>query len=142
MAKGGMLYDMEVMNELMAQTYAAAIRWPKDKILEIRLMHIISCVEHGLWPVPDDYALGDHLEEEVEEAPAAPAEKPAPQNSQAARDTSTPVSQASDASMEDANGKSARSLRGRKPPEFTDDKTSQIRSLLQQGPDNANDDAR
>ena len=28
MAKGGMLYDMEVMNELMAQTYAAAIRWP------------------------------------------------------------------------------------------------------------------
>ena len=143
MAKGGMLYDMEVMNELMAQTYAAAIRWPKDKILEIRLMHIISCVEHGLWPVPDDYALGDHLEEEVEEAPAAAAtEKPAPQNSQSsARDTSTPMSQASDASAEDA-GKSARSLRGRKPPDFPDDKTSKIRSLLQQGPDSANDDAR
>ena len=65
MAKGGMLYDMEVMNELMAQTYAAAIRWPKDQILEIRLLHVISCVEHGVWPVPDDYALGDHLEEEV-----------------------------------------------------------------------------
>ena len=65
MAKGGMLYDMEVMNELMAQTYAAAIRWPKDKILEIRLLHLISCVEHGVWPVPDDYSLGDHLEEEV-----------------------------------------------------------------------------
>ena len=60
-----MLYDMEVMNELMAQTYAAAIRWPKDKILEIRLLHVMSCVEHGVWPVPDDYALGDHLEEEV-----------------------------------------------------------------------------
>ncbi|QQP37777.1 Uncharacterized protein FKW44_018168, partial [Caligus rogercresseyi] len=37
MAKGGLLYDIEMMNELMAQSYAAAIKWPKDQILKARL---------------------------------------------------------------------------------------------------------
>ena len=82
----------------------------------------------------------------VDESPAS--ETPAPKTPQTARDTSTPMSEASDASLEDANvlthgGQSARSSRrGRKPLDFPDDKTSKIRSLLQQGPDNANDDAR
>jgi hypothetical protein len=169
MAKGGMIYDMEVMNELMAQTYAAAIMWPKDKILEIRLLHIMSAAKYGVWPVPDDYPLGDHVEEEVVEAAAeesSPAETP---NPTPARDTSTPMSEVSDdASFEntpnvlthpDARGSSKRQ-RGRKPLDFANeggaggggggvqqvppssDKTSKIRSLLAQGPDNVTDDAR
>jgi hypothetical protein len=36
MAKGSK-YDVELMNDLMAQTYAAAIKWPKDIILQVRL---------------------------------------------------------------------------------------------------------
>ena len=33
-AKGGQGagYDQEMINDLMAQTYAASVRWPKDKV--------------------------------------------------------------------------------------------------------------
>ena len=45
----------------MAQTYAAAIKWPKDTILHVRLEHIMKCIETGIWPVQKNYPLGDHL---------------------------------------------------------------------------------
>ena len=61
MAKGGMIYDMEVMNDLMAQTYASAIKWPKDKVLILRLTQIIDCVQTGKWPVEVGFSLGDHM---------------------------------------------------------------------------------
>ena len=36
-AKGGQGagYDQEMINDLMAQTYAASVRWPKDKVYKI-----------------------------------------------------------------------------------------------------------
>ncbi len=123
MAKGGLIYDMDVMNELMAQTYAAAIKWPKGKILEIRLSHVVKCIETGTWPVPDDYALGDHLTEEESEAVSYD------------RETATPaLSESSDHSFDDGNvltQGSTRSRRGRKPLDESSEK-SKIRSLLQQ----------
>lgn len=45
----------------MAQTYAAAIKWPKDIILQIRLEHIVKLVETDVWPVAKNYPLGDHI---------------------------------------------------------------------------------
>ncbi len=144
MAKGGMLYDLEVMNELMAQTYAAAIKWPKDKVLEIRLLHIIACVEYGVWPVPGDYDLSDHLEaEEKQDSKQASAANEVSPAETPQRDTATPMSEASDASA-DAEG--GRRKRSRKPDtadqQNAGDKTSKIRSLLQQGQDGPADDAR
>ena len=63
MAKSGMMYDMEMMNDLMAQTYASTIKWPKDKVLILRLQHIMECVKTGTWPVEAGYSLGDHMNE-------------------------------------------------------------------------------
>ena len=123
MAKGGMMYDMEVMNELMAQTYAAAIKWPKDKILEVRLTHIVSCVEKGVWPVPHDYPLGDHLP--VDDTPAT---SDAPDT----RETATPMSESSEVSFDEHNVLTdSKKKRGRKPLDFSEEK-SKIRALLQQ----------
>eukprot|EP00095_Tigriopus_kingsejongensis_P007073 maker-scaffold912_size81766-snap-gene-0.16 protein:Tk07073 transcript:maker-scaffold912_size81766-snap-gene-0.16-mRNA-1 annotation:"hypothetical protein DAPPUDRAFT_319863" len=128
MAKGGLLYDMDMMNELMAQTYAATIKWPKDKILEVRLTHIMTCVETGKWPVPDDYALGEHLPIE-DDTPIPPVIPEVP------RDTHTPMSEVSDLSAEDQNvlthASGRKRSRGRKPLDFSDEK-SKIRALLQQ----------
>ena len=53
MAKGGIgggaaNYDIEAMSiDLMAQTYAAAIRWPKDRVLAARLEQVMACVDTG-----------------------------------------------------------------------------------------------
>ncbi len=137
MAKGGMIYDMEVMNDLMAQTYASAIRWPKDKILEIRLSHVIACVESGEWTVGSDYPLGDHLlDEEVEEEVMAMATTTGGQRD----DTSTPMSESSELSYEDPNvlthsaTSARRQRRGRRPLDAyaPSEEKSKIRTLLQQ----------
>ncbi len=147
MAKGGMIYDMEVMNDLMAQTYAAAIRWPKDKILEVRLGHVVACVDSGVWPVAHDYPLGDHLlsgaDDSVEVVDASATNDNAAAAVSAAagavqphRDgASTPMSESSEVSLDDPNvlthGSTRRRGRGRRPLDFSEEK-SKIRALLQQ----------
>ena len=158
MAKGGLIYDMEMMNELMAQTYAAAIKWPKDKILEVRLRHIMTCVEKDEWPVDRDYALSDHLlkDDEDDEALFAAILAQAAANAASdtpARDTSTPMSESSEVSYDDPNvlthgagGKrSGSQRRGRRPLDYaaaSGDDRSKIRSLLQQPTLSESDDAR
>lgn len=84
-AKGGGLgYDTEMINDLMVQTYAASVRWPKDAVLQERLRHIVTCLETDTWPVPANYCIGDHV---VLSDPATP------DPSQNTRDTSTPLSE-------------------------------------------------
>ena len=84
-AKGGGLgYDTEMINDLMVQTYAASVRWPKDAVLQERLRHIVTCLETDTWPVPANYCIGDHV---VLGGPATP------EPSQNTRDTSTPLSE-------------------------------------------------
>merc|ERR1712029_189770 len=63
MAKGGIIYDMDMMNDLMAQTYASAVKWPKDQILAIRVEHIVKCVISGKYPVEKGHSLGEILAE-------------------------------------------------------------------------------
>ena len=80
MAKGG-VYDLEMMNDLMAQTYAAAIKWPKDRVLATRLEQVVKCIESGEWNVPEDFSLANEL---MDTPPSGtPAEL---------RDTATPMS--------------------------------------------------
>jgi hypothetical protein len=86
-AKGGGLgYDQEMINDLMAQTYAASVRWPKDSVLHVRLQHIVQCLETKEWPVPANFLMSDVA---VDSGPATP--EPAAQ----ARDTNTPLSEVS-----------------------------------------------
>jgi hypothetical protein len=89
-AKGG-AYDKDMINDLMAQTYAASVRWPKDKVLHMRLKHIVSSIEEGRWPVPPHSLL---LEQTGDSGTATP-EPGANGNHAAARDTSTPLSEVS-----------------------------------------------
>ena len=140
MARGG-VYDMDMMTDLMQQTYAAAIKWPKDRILTIRLEHIMEAVETDKWPVSKDFSYAEAAGLTIEEAPAA-AETSTP-----LRDATTPaMSEVSEVSnpYEDANvltpGRK-HGNRGRKPlgagsshntPDITD-KSSKIRSLLTAG---------
>ena len=84
-AKGGSLgYDQEMINDLMAQTYAASVRWPKDSVLHVRLQHIVTCLETKEWPVPANF----HISEV-----AADSSPPTPEPAQNNRDTSTPLSE-------------------------------------------------
>ena len=84
-AKGGGLgYDQDMINDLMVQTYAASVKWPKDAVLQERLKHIVSCLETERWPVPANYCISEHV---VLSDPATP--EPA----QNTRDTSTPLSE-------------------------------------------------
>ena len=62
MARGG-VYDMDMMTDLMQQTYAAAIKWPKDRILTIRLEHIMEAVESDKWPVSKDFSYAEAIRE-------------------------------------------------------------------------------
>jgi hypothetical protein len=89
-AKGGGAYDQDMINDLMAQTYAASVRWPKDRVLHVRLQHIVAGMEEGRWPVPPHSLL--LLEQQSEDSGAATPE-PANGNHAAARDTSTPLSE-------------------------------------------------
>ena len=70
MARGG-VYDMDMMTDLMQQTYAAAIKWPKDRILTIRLEHIMEAVETDKWPVSKDFSYAEAAGLTIDEAPAA-----------------------------------------------------------------------
>ena len=129
MAKGSK-YDVELMNDLMAQTYASAIKWPKDVILQVRLEHIIKCVETDSWPVQKNYPLGDHL---LTNSRAASPDREA---------ASTPISESglSDLSFDEtsvppsSHGAGSRKRRGRQPAVATDDNpmdhSPKIRSLL------------
>merc|ERR1719350_575075 len=92
-AKGGSLgYDQEMINDLMAQTYAASVRWPKDSVLHVRLQHIVHCLETKEWPVPANFLMSEVA------ADSGPATPEPPQNN---RDTSTPLSEMSELSQFD-----------------------------------------
>ena len=52
-----------MMNDLMAQTYASAVKWPKDQILAIRIGHIVKCIQDGKYPVEQGHSLGEILAE-------------------------------------------------------------------------------
>ena len=87
-AKGGGLgYDQDMINDLMVQTYAASVKWPKDAVLQERLKHIVSCLETESWPVPANYCISEHV---VLSDPATP------EPVQNTRDTSTPLSEVSE----------------------------------------------
>ena len=81
---GSLGYDQEMINDLMAQTYAASVRWPKDSVLHVRLQHIVTCLETKEWPVPANF----HISEV-----AADSSPPTPEPAQNNRDTSTPLSE-------------------------------------------------
>ena len=84
-AKGGGLgYDQEMINDLMAQTYAASVRWPKDPVLHARLQHIVTSLDTDKWPVAANYCYGDNV------SLSGPA---TPEPSHNTRDTSTPLSE-------------------------------------------------
>ena len=70
MARGG-VYDMDMMTDLMQQTYAAAIKWPKDRILTIRLEHIMEAVETDNWPVSKDFSYAEAAQLTIPESPVA-----------------------------------------------------------------------
>jgi hypothetical protein len=85
-------YDSDLINDLMAQTYAATIKWPKEVILQVRLEHIVKCVETGKWPVERNYPLGDHLLSNSRGAsPDREASTPMSEASEPAFDEPTPV---------------------------------------------------
>ena len=121
MITSGGKYDVELMNDLMAQTYAAAIKWPKDIILLVRLEHVMKFVETGVWPVQKNYPLGDHL---LSGSRAASPE----------REASTPMSELSEASFEEPTP-TVRRRRGRQTvhEESPIDHSPKIRSLLTAG---------
>ena len=84
-AKGGGLgYDQDMINDLMVQTYAASVRWPKDAVLQERLKHIVLCLEADSWPVPANYCIGEHV---------SLTDPATPDPAQNTRDTSTPLSE-------------------------------------------------
>lgn len=113
MAKGGILYDMDMMNDLMAQTYASAVKWPKDQVLAIRIEHIVKCVQTGKFPLDKGHSLGEILAE-LQDNDNSPFDSKSPDSN--LRDSSTPLSESSDMSK----GK-------------VDQHTSKIRQLLTGG---------
>ena len=116
MAKGGIIYDMDMMNDLMAQTYASAVKWPKDQILAIRVQHIVECVQDGKYPVEDGHSLGEILAE-LQDNDNSPFDSKSHDSN--LRDTSTPLSEASD--------------KGRYSKEAGNNEQSKIRQLLTSG---------
>merc|ERR1740128_996699 len=127
---GGVGYDQEMINDLMAQTYAASVRWPKDPVLNVRLQHIVSCVENDKWPVPSNFCISDTV------APSGPA---TPEPTQNNRDTSTPLSEMSELSQYDdgnvlthSGNMANRKKRGRRPLDYPDEK-NKFRSLMNAG---------
>ena len=141
MARGG-VYDMDMMTDLMQQTYAAAIKWPKDRILTIRLEHIMEAVETDEWPVSKEFSYAEAAQLTIPESPAATEDVPVtPMRDTTPTPARSEVSEVSNP-YEDSNvltpGRK-HGNRGRKPlgaslhsPEIMD-KTSKIRSLLTAG---------
>ena len=97
MAKGGIIYDMDMMNDLMAQTYASAVKWPKDQILAIRIEHIVKCVQEGKFANSANYSLGEILAE-LQDNDNSPFDSKSPDSN--LRDSSTPLSESSGKSKE------------------------------------------
>ena len=120
MITSGGKYDVELMNDLMAQTYAAAIKWPKDVILLVRLEHVMKFVETGVWPVQKNYPLGDHL------LTGSRAGSPE-------REASTPISELSEVSFEEPSPVRRRRGRQTAHEENPLDHSPKIRSLLTAG---------
>ncbi|KAK8737028.1 hypothetical protein OTU49_004766 [Cherax quadricarinatus] len=67
MAKCGtsLTYDTLVSNEptvaqLLAQSAANPIKWPKDRMLQTRIEHLMYAVEHKKWPVGIDFQSSEH----------------------------------------------------------------------------------
>jgi len=86
-------YDQDMINELMAQTYAASVRWPRDKVLHVRLRHIVASIEEGgRWPVPPHSLLLEQTAAE-DSGTATPEPGANGNNHGLARDTSTPLSE-------------------------------------------------
>ena len=82
-----------MMNDLMAQTYASAVKWPKDQILAIRIGHIVKCVQDGKYPVEQGHSLGEILAD-LQDTDNSPFDSKSPDSN--LRDTSTPLSESSD----------------------------------------------
>ena len=66
MARFGSNITLEGLNsaeptvaQLLAQSAANPIKWPKDQILQIRIEHIMYAVEHNKWPVDMSFHSGD-----------------------------------------------------------------------------------
>lgn len=92
MAKGGLLYDMSMMNDLVAQTYAATFKWPKDQVLAIRIEQVVKCVEEGKFPEKAGYSLGEILAG-LQDSDNTPFDPMSPDAN--LRETSTPLSESS-----------------------------------------------
>merc|ERR1719336_969062 len=128
-AKGGGLgYDQDMINDLMVQTYAASVRWPKDAVLQERLKHIVLCLEGDSWPVPANYCISDHV---------SLSDPATPDPAQNTRDTSTPLSEMSELSQynDDGNvlthgGLANRKKRGRNPLDYQDKNKFRASSLV------------
>merc|ERR1719192_1424054 len=128
-AKGGGLgYDTEMINDLMVQTYAASVRWPKDAVLQERLKHIVLCLEADSWPVPANYCIGEHV---------SLTDPATPDPAQNTRDTGTPLSEMSELSQynDDGNvlthgGLANRKKRGRNPLDYQDKNKFRASSLV------------
>ena len=142
MARGG-VYDMDMMTDLMQQTYAAAIKWPKDRILTIRLEHIMEAVETDKWPVSIDFSYAEAAQLTIPESPTPVEGAPITPMKETPSSATSEVSEVSNP-YEDSNiltpGRK-HGNRGRKPlgvgpslhsPEMID-KSSKIRSLLTAG---------
>jgi len=128
-AKGGGLgYDQEMINDLMAQTYAASVQWPKDNILHVRLHHIVQSLESGKWPVRNNSLLASEV---VASGPATPEP-----SQHGGRDTSTPLSEMSELSQyDDGNvlthgSLASRKKRGRRPLDYTEGAGAKSRAMM------------
>ena len=99
-AKGGAGYDHEMINDLMAQTYAASVKWPRDSVLLVRLQHILEAVENNKWPVAENIILLDLAVDNGSETPVDGSRTPVAGSGTPAgnhaRDTSTPLSEMSE----------------------------------------------
>lgn len=72
----------------VAQLFNNAVKWPKEYALQVRLQHIVYCVENKEWPVPKTFTayvsgIGPEYDLPIHETPNTPKRD---------RDTSTPMS--------------------------------------------------
>ena len=83
---------MDMMNDLMAQTYASNIKWPKDQVLAIRVQHIVKCIKDGKFPVQEGHSLGQILAE-LQDNDDSPFDSKSPDSN--LRESLTPLSESS-----------------------------------------------
>ncbi len=109
MAKGGIPYDMDMMYDLVAQTHASQVEWPKDQILAIRLEHIVKCVLIGQFPEDKGHSLGEILAQ-MQDADNAPFDAKSPDSNlretpESAQEMSKGRSKAAELSVEPPQSK-------------------------------------